>query len=59
MFKSVLIVAAKSFSGDLTRFVSIVGGSQIVWSGDGDALRGPLVPIKHIFKNIIKIFRNA
>lgn len=40
------MVAAKSFSGDLTRFV-ITGGSHIELSGDGDVLRnGPLVPIK-------------
>lgn len=34
-----------SFSGDLTRFVMIVGGSHNEWSGDGDVLRGPLVPV--------------
>lgn len=42
------MVAARSFSGDFTRFVLIVGGSQIEWSGEGDVLRGPLVPIYHI-----------
>lgn len=40
----VLIVAARSFSGDLTRFVLMVGSSHKELSGDGDVLRGPLVP---------------
>jgi len=40
------MVTAKSFSGDLTRFVMIVGGSHNELSGDGDVLRGPLVPVK-------------
>lgn len=40
------MVAAKSLSGDLTRFV-VIEGSHIESSGDGDVLRGPRVPVRN------------
>lgn len=40
------MVTARSFSGDLTRLVTIDRGSHIELSGDGDIFLGPLVPVK-------------
>jgi len=47
------MVVARSFSGDFTRFEMIVEDSHKL-SGDGDILRGPLVPNKFIYNSKIK-----